>query len=160
MNTTTRNILIVLAIAIIGFIIIRAVDSPSTTTLTPTEIEPVVDQTPQVAPEGDPTFTWSYVPSEKNEIPQSTISLTATYPNGAKHTKEVETIEGGCNEHPDPDKDVYKQSQMIICYYAGFGRYYKVIKAPTGYAVQRKEFEEASPDYNPPKQEFKTVATF
>ncbi len=114
-----------------------------------------------VTPEGAPTFEWSYSePVEKDYIPYSTISLTATYPGGETRVKEIETIEGGCNEYPEPDADIYKDSTMIICYYAGFGRYYKVIESDGGYAVQRKEFEEASPDYNPPVRGFETVAKF
>lgn len=114
-----------------------------------------------VVPEGAPIFVWNYSdPVEKDSIPYSTISLNATYPGGEIIKKEIETIEGGCNDYPEPDADVYKNSKMIICYYAGFGRYYKVVETATGYDVKRKEFEEGSPDYNPPPQEFKTVAKF
>ncbi len=114
-----------------------------------------------VAPEGEPVFTWSYSdPVEKDFIPYSTITLTAQYPNGAVIARQIDTIEGGCNEHPDADKDVYKNSIMIICYYAGFGRYYKVTASESGYAAQRKEFEETSPEYNPPVQTFQTISEF
>ncbi|HEY1041178.1 MAG TPA: hypothetical protein VGE63_00430 [Candidatus Paceibacterota bacterium] len=155
MNKTLKVILIV--IIVIGVIAVANFfmkDSHRN------EADPSKTTTTETKPEGAPVFAWSYTPSEKNEIPQSTISLTATYPNGAKQTKEIETIEGGCNEYPEPDKDVYKQSQMIICYYAGFGRYYKVVESNGAYLVQRKEFEEGSPEYNPPQQEFKTIAQF
>ncbi len=49
---------------------------------------------------------------------------------------------------------------MIICYYAGLGRYYKVVEDRDGYAVQRRVFEEASPDYDPPPQAYETVVRF
>lgn len=120
----------------------------------------VVAPAPAVVYEGAPTFTWNYRSFEKNDLPHSDISLVATYSNGMSKTKLIDTIEGGCNEYVSPDKDVYKDSTMIICYYAGFGQYYKVVERDGGYDVQRREFEEASPDYNPPKQEFKTIATF
>lgn len=107
-----------------------------------------------------PTFTWSFRKTPRGDIAMTEITLTATYPDGAKIAKIIETIEGGCNEYSSPDKDVYAKSKMIMCYYAGIGRYYKVVKDNTGYAVMRKEFEEASPDYNPPVQEFKEVNRF
>lgn len=122
----------------------------------PTMKEPQVTNIPQ----GKPTFTWSYTSFEKNEIPRTTISLTAHYPTMATTTKVVDTIEGGCNEYTERDIDVYPESQMIICYYAGFGRYYKVVENGNVYEVKRKEFEEASPDYNPPIAPFTTIVTF
>lgn len=113
-----------------------------------------------IVPFGEPTFEWVYASFESGEIPRTKISLTATYPNGAIVTKEIDTIEGGCNAYPEPDKDVYVKSEMIICYYAGFGRYYKIISTNGEYLVKRKEFEEATDDYNPPKQDFATIEKF
>lgn len=106
-------------------------------------------------------FSWSYAASgEDMGIIKTAITLTAKYSDGASVTKSIATVEGTCNEYPSPDADVYEHSQMIICYAAGFGDYFKVIKTSEGYLVQRKEFAEASPDYNPPAQPFKTVAEF
>ncbi len=107
-----------------------------------------------------PTFTWSFRKTPRGDIAMTEITLTAAYPAGAKVAKIIETIEGECNEYSSPNTDVYAKSKMIMCYYAGIGRYYKVVKDNTGYAVMRKEFEEASPDYNPPVQEFKEVNRF
>lgn len=109
---------------------------------------------------GAPTFAWSYAPYEEDGIPRNVVNLTATYPDGTTRIQEVDKVQGGCNEHPSPDKDVYKQSEMIICYYAGLGVYYKVVEADGAYNVMRKEFEEASPDYNPPVQNFQTIVKF
>lgn len=117
------------------------------------------DQTIDV-PEGKPVFTWSYSSFEKNEIPRTTISLSARYENGFVVTKMIDTIEGGCNEYQERDVDVYAGSSVIICYYAGLGRYFKVVENGSIYEVKRKEFEEASPDYNPPVRTFETIATF
>lgn len=111
-------------------------------------------------PEGKPLFTWSYASFEKDEILRTTISLTARYANGFATTKVIDTIEGTCNEYENRDADVYSESSMIICYYAGLGRYFKVVERENLYEVKRKEFEEASPDYNPPVRTFETVATF
>lgn len=106
-------------------------------------------------------FEWVYEPmGEKEGIPQTTISLVGHYTDGTSEKNQIDKIEGGCNEYSNPDKDVYKGSTEIICYYAGFGRYYKVVQSGERYLVQRKEFEEASPDYNPPIQDFKTIAQF
>lgn len=123
--------------------------------------EPVKQKEPSVTTqEEEPTFEWSYTYSSKSDIPRSTIHLTAKYPSGASTTKQIETIEGTCNEYENRDPDVYPKSQMIICYYAGFGRYYKVVEEGASYAIKRKEFEEASPDYNPPIAPFETLVRF
>lgn len=105
-------------------------------------------------------FTWNYTPFEEDAIPYTRISVTARYEDGALETKEIDTIEGSCNDYPDADEDVYENSSMIICYYAGLGRYYKVVETDTGYAVERKVFEEATPDYDPPVEEFEVIAQF
>ena len=108
-----------------------------------------------------PTFEWQYTDATAGgEIMKTTITLLARYPNGVEVTKMIDTIEGGCNEYVNPDKDVYQKSTEIICYYAGFGRYYKVVEGDKEYLVKRKEFEEASPDYNPPIQDFVTIEKF
>ena len=109
---------------------------------------------------GAPTFEWTYTPFEKDFIPYNVVSLTATYFDSTTRIKEIDTIEGGCNEYVNPDKDVYSKSVEIICYYAGFGRYYKVVEDGKEYLVKRKEFEEGSPEYNPPIQDFMTIEKF
>ncbi|MFZ2555594.1 MAG: hypothetical protein WAZ27_01850 [Minisyncoccia bacterium] len=110
---------------------------------------------------GRPYFKWTYSAFEAAEIPQTRVGLVATYPNGSTRTKEIDVIEGNCNAYASPDADVYMNSEMIICYYAGFGRYYKVVDIGSDvFEVQRREFEEASPDYNPPVADFETIAEF
>lgn len=106
------------------------------------------------------SFEWLYFSFEKDGIPQTTISLQASYDDGTTQTKEIGTVEGNCNVYDERDADIYPGSEMIICYYAGFGRYYKVVKSGSGYIVQRKEFEEVSPDYSPPIRGFETVVIF
>ncbi|HRH55703.1 MAG TPA: hypothetical protein PK609_02450 [Candidatus Paceibacterota bacterium] len=128
----------------------------------PRESEPIQEVPTQedIQTGGDPSFEWSYKAFTENEIPYSRISLTAEYPNGATDRKEIDTIAGGCNEFIEPDADVYPQSTMIICYYAGLGHYYKVVEGDGAYLVQRKVFEEASPEYNPEPEEFEVIAQF
>jgi hypothetical protein len=126
----------------------------------------IESKTPPIVQENDENqravfFAWSYTTSEKDNIPYTTIRLTASSVGKEPVTKEIDTIEGGCNEYEDRDTDVYQNSIMIICYYAGLGRYYKVVEEDDGgYAVQRKVFEEGSPDYVPPEQNFETIARF
>ena len=111
-------------------------------------------------PLGAATFEWRYEPFTEDEIPRSTINLVATYENGNTEEKVVDTIQGGCNVYPEPDTDVYSDSEMIICYYAGLGHYFKIIESDDAYLVQRKVFEEASPEYNPPTESFQTIGQF
>lgn len=109
---------------------------------------------------GEPVFEWSYKSFEDEEIPRSTIYLRALYEDGSEVTKEIDTIQGGCNDYTETDADVYAGSSMIICYYAGLGNYYKVVNVGDEYQVQRRTFEEAGPDYNPPVQTFETIVRF
>lgn len=108
-----------------------------------------------------PMFTWKYRSFEKNDMLYTEISIIATSAEGGPAiTRKVDTIEGSCNSYETPDADVYPKSDMIICYYAGLGHYYKVVNQGGKFLVQRKEFEEASPDYNPPIQSFEAIAEF
>lgn len=113
-----------------------------------------------VTPKGSPTFTWKYRSFQRGEYPYTAIAAVATYPDGTVVTKDVGEVQGDCSVYPEPDRDVYPKSTMIMCYLAGFGDYYKVVVTDGGYAVEHKEFTETSPDYNPPTQPFTTVATF
>lgn len=110
-------------------------------------------------PVGNPTFSWEYKAAERNDFPYSMVSLSATYPDGTIVRKELREVQGGCNDYSDPDKDVYK-GKMIMCYFAGFGEYFKVVKTENGYEVRHKEFTEASPDYEAPEMEYETIAVF
>ncbi len=146
------NIKILIAVIIIivgGYFLLRDTEPKEAQTPTP------VAETPA----GNPTFAWEYSPFEKGEFPYNKVSLSATYPDGTVVKKDVGEVQGGCENYPDPDADVY-DSTMIMCYYAGFGEYFKVVKAGDVYEVRHKEFEEGSPDYNPPVMEYETVATF
>lgn len=122
-------------------------------------VEPVVKEDSE--PQGEPTFSWSYSTDESGEIARTKITLRAMYFDGTSRTKEIDTVDGTCNTYPSPDDDVYPKSDQIICYYAGFGLYYKVVATGNGtYSVQRREFEEASPDYSPPVTGFETIVVF
>lgn len=114
-------------------------------------------------PLGEPSFEWSYASFMEDEIPRTTVSLIARYSGGTVEEKKIDTIQGvqdGCNAYPEPDADVYPKSEMIICYYAGLGQYFKVVESRDTYVVQRKIFEEGTPDYSPEPEPFTTVAEF
>lgn len=116
---------------------------------------PSVTQSDEVR--SNPQFEWRYETSEKAQIPQTQISLIASYSDQTSKVKVIDMVEGSCNIYDKRDADVYIKSDEIICYYAGLGRYYKVVKAEDGFKVKRKIFEEASPEYNPPQQEFEII---
>ena len=131
----------------IGYVVLHTKSSSPT---------PITNKTPT----GDPSFTWEYDPFIEQEFPKTHITLTATYPDGHTIRKEIDSVDGSCNDYSTPDKDVYGGSTMIICYAAGLGHYFKVVHNGTAYEVMRKIFEEGSPEYNPPERSFETIAQF
>lgn len=156
MKTTILVLVAVLFVSILGYVVLTdntIVEDTSSSTATTTQEVIEVSR-------GAPTFEWSYESFTEDEIPRTIISLTALYSNGECESKKIQTIQGSCNEYVSPDSDVYDGSTMIICYYAGFGHYFKVVETSDGFAVQEKMFEEASPDYSPPVMSYETIATF
>jgi hypothetical protein len=110
-----------------------------------------------------PTFIWKYKKSSTLNLdgkPNTDIFLEVTYSNGKIQSKLIDTTPGGCNDLPDLEKDSVSNSTVIQCYYAGLGYLFKVTKGETTYFVQRKIFEETSPDYSPTRQKYETVAEF
>jgi hypothetical protein len=140
-------IVLLLAIAVV-YVLVRptkSIDEPLPIVTTPT---------------GDPTFTWQYTYTTSGDFPKTHVALTATYPDSTTIKKDIDTPDGSCNEYASPDKDIYPRSTMIICYAAGLGHYYKVVQSNNAYLVQRKTFEEGSPQYTPPELPFETIARF
>lgn len=142
-------VLLSFAVVVVGFFML----SPNNGDYTP-------DLPTTMKGEGLPDFSWSYATSTVDSISYSEISLTATYENDVTEVKRIDRIEGDCNEYAERDADVYEKSPMIICYYAGLGRYFKVVQEEDGFVVLRKVFEEAAPDYTPPIEEYETVTRF
>lgn len=120
----------------------------------------VVPPPTTLTPSGEPTFTWQYTYITSGDFPKTHVALTATYPDETTIKKEIDSPDGSCNEYANPDKDIYKDSTMIICYAAGLGHYYKVVQVNNEYLVKRKTFEEGSPEYTPPNLPFETIAKF
>jgi hypothetical protein len=158
MKKSIKIIFIVCLVVALGCGVASYVTKNKTATDVKNELSTQV--TDQGIPSGEPVFEWTYSSFDEKEIPHTNIGLIARYPNGATQTKKIDTVEGDCNEYSSPDKDVYSKSKMIICYYAGFGNYYKVVKSDTAYLVKRKIFEEGGEDYNPPQLPFETIAQF
>lgn len=117
---------------------------------------PITNNTPV----GAPIFSWEYSPINDRDFPKTQVVLTATYPDNTRISKHIDTPDGSCNEYTSPDADIYPRSTMIICYAAGLGHYYKVVQDKGAYLVQRKTFEEGSPEYTPPELPFKTIERF
>ncbi len=141
---------IILILALCGLLLIAVYATRSRTAVVP----------PTNTPLGSPTFSWQYTPIDNQDFPKTRITLTATYPDSTTISKEIDTPDGSCNDYSNPDTDTYSQSTMIICYAAGLGHYYKVVEQDDVYLVMRKTFEEGSPEYNPPQQQFETIARF
>lgn len=130
------------------------------------------DQTSEVAPpeapesvesSEPPTFTWRFGESESlnlDGLPETDVFLEAKYSGGAVQSKLIDTTPGSCNALPDPDAGSIPGSDTIQCYSAGLGYRFKVTRGESSYLVQRKTFEEASPDYDPPSYEYEVVAEF
>ncbi len=115
---------------------------------------------PSNTPVGTPIFSWQYTPVNDRDFPKTQITLTATYPDTTRISKDIDTPDGSCNDYANPDANVYPRSTMIICYAAGLGHYYKVVQDNGHYLVQRKTFEEGSPEYTPPELPFETIERF
>lgn len=108
-----------------------------------------------------PAFAWKFEPDDTlngDGNPNTNIYLEAKYYDGEAVSKLIDTTHGSCNELPDIDADSVPGSTMIQCYGAGLGFTFKITKGEVSYLVMRKEFEEGSPDYDPPVQKFKVVA--
>ena len=110
-----------------------------------------------------PVFTWRYAEGSSlnlDGIPETDVFLEVRYPDGSLESQKVDTVPGGCNELADADDDHAPMSTVIQCYSAGLGYRYKVSKGEREYFVQRKKFEEASPEYEPPFYDYQVIARF
>ena len=162
MKPINKILLITLIIIIAIFIIFK---KPATA---PTDVpQPMVET---VAPTA---FAWRYEAASTNNpdgIPQTKVFVDVTYPaasgTAAPDTKLVDTTDGSCFDHnpsnagtaEDDTKDRVAGTKVIQCYAAGFGYYFKIVRGERSYEIMRKEFAEASPEFNPPVQPFVKIA--
>lgn len=118
----------------------------------------VIEQAPLVS------FTWRYQEGALNldGIPGTKISLDATYANGKVLSKEIDEVDGSCNEitPSEEDMDIVEGSSKIQCYAAGLGQWFKITKSENSYLVLRKTFEEALPDSTSSSYQYESVAEF
>lgn len=108
-------------------------------------------------------FMWEYKSAatlNPDGIPETEVYLVATYANGKKETKLIDTIPSSCNDLPDAEEGSVNGTKNIQCYGAGLGFKFKITKGESSYQVQRQMFEEASSDYNPPRYDYVVVAEF
>ena len=128
---------------------------------TPPNAETPVQET--VGTTEPPVFVWKYEKANTlnlDGIPKTNVFLEATYSNGVVERTLIATTDGGCNDLPESDKDSVPTSTDAQCYAAGLGYHFKVTKGSTSYLVQKKRFEEASPDYTPPASVYEVVGEF
>ncbi|MDQ5952974.1 MAG: hypothetical protein QG551_202 [Patescibacteria group bacterium] len=112
-------------------------------------------ETLEDTPREAPIFTWSFKPANSlngDGNPNTDVFVEAKYSDGEIVKKLVDTSHGGCNQLPDSDN--------VQCYGAGLGFNYRITKGEKSYLIERQEFEEGSPDYNPPVQDYKVIAEF
>ncbi len=108
-----------------------------------------------------PVFAWSYKKATSlnpDGMPNTDVFLTVNYGNGVTQTKLIDTTPGSCNDLPDRDADSVPNSTNIQCYAAGLGYRFKITKGSLAYLVQRKEFEEGTPESKPTTQKYQVVA--
>jgi len=158
----TGRAIVISAVLVIGlgFFVYNEYISPRPTA----PVETPIPETP-TEPTGNTqasSFTWKYdMASTLNPdgLPETHVSLEVLYGTD-KISKLVYTAPGSCNDRSEKEKDSVPNSTVALCYAAGAGDYLKVVKGPNSYLVMRQEFEEGSPEYNPPVQPYKTVAEF
>lgn len=101
-----------------------------------------------------PLFSWRFEEAgtlNPDGNSQTEVLLTVTYPDGAVNEQRVDTVDGDCNVLADED-------HAVQCYYAGLGQRYRITEEDGSFVVERKYFEEALPDIEPPEQEWEVVA--
>jgi hypothetical protein len=165
MENRNKIILSILIIIIALFIIFK---KPATA---PTDVEQVGQNQPGPKTETvSPTsFSWHYEPATTNNpdgIPQTKVFVDMTYPSTGLISTLVDTTDGSCFDHnqsnagtaEDDTKDKVAGTKVIQCYAAGFGYYFKIVRGERSYEIMRKEFAEASPDFNPPEQPYVKIA--
>jgi hypothetical protein len=109
-----------------------------------------------VTPSAIKSFAWSYEAIDISaDYPRTLVKLSLLKSDNARVEKVVATVAGSCNEMEDAPLGALS-SKQLLCYYAGFGYQFRIADTANGYIVERKEIEEASPDYNPPIGTFET----
>jgi hypothetical protein len=116
------------------------------------------------ASEASPVFSWSFAEAKTNNPdgnPQTEVYLTASYSDGSRVEKLVDTVDGSCSElEGEKYEGDISNTGKVQCYYAGLGQQYRIIESENSHRVERKFFEESLPDYVPPESPWEVVADF
>jgi hypothetical protein len=110
-----------------------------------------------------PAFVWQYEEADSRNgdgNPETDVFLEARYRDGSVERKLIDTTHASCAAVPEIEVDSLRGTTNIQCYGAGLGYRFKITKGADAYLVQRQEFEEGSPEYEPPVQAYEVVARF
>jgi len=108
-------------------------------------------------------FEWKYEKATSLNLdgnPETNIFLEVGYSDGTMQGRLIDTVPMGCNDLPDSKEIVAPNSYVAQCYGAGLGYWYKVTQGENSYLVERKKFEEAIPDYEPPVYQYEIISEF
>lgn len=110
------------------------------------------------------TFAWRYEKGAEDldGLPKTIIFLDTTYQNGKVVTIQVEEVQGSCND-VDPlkeDTDMVEGTIKVLCYAAGFGEQYKIVKGAESYQIVRKYIEEGDPEVKPTVFQYEKIVEF
>lgn len=110
------------------------------------------------------SFDWKYEKSDSLNLdgnPNTNVLLEIKYENGIIQNKLIDTVPMGCNILPDTKEEIIAPNSTITqCYGAGLGYWYKITKGNDSYKVERKTFEEALPDFEPPLYQYEVISEF
>ncbi len=151
---TRKNIFLLLIIILVAFLVFSYFKKDN---------KMVINDQDTVFIDTPPSFAWKFEEADSLNLdgfPNTNIFLEAAYYNGEIQGQLIDTTPGSCNVVPNTDEDSAPNTTNIQCYSAGLGYRFKITKGETSYLVERKTFEEALPDYNPPHYEYEVVAEF
>lgn len=111
----------------------------------------------------EPIFSWEFEEADSLNLdgqPETNVILTITHEGKVPQRKLVETSQSGCNELPDPEEGSVPGTTAVLCYGAGLGYMFKITQSTEAYLIERKMFEEGSPDHTPLSQEYEVIHEF
>lgn len=109
------------------------------------------------------SFNWNFTQADSlnpDGNPETNIFLEIGYSDLSVLSKLIDIVPMSCNLLEDTKEITALKSKVIQCYGAGLGYLFKVTKGENSYKVERKTFEEASPEYVPPVSEYEVIAEF
>ena len=154
-----KTIVVVVALVLIGVLVALYAGR---------DTNEVVPENPLVVAENDevtgvPTFAWRFTSATTtNGDGQSQTNVFLTASQGGKNTELfVDTVDGGCSEIADETQEGdISNTGKVQCYYAGLGQQYRITLREEIYLVERKLFEEATPDVEPTEYVWEVAAEF